>query len=90
MPQAAAGTRIDPPVSVPIVAIAMPETTETADPPLDPPALRDTSIGLRTAPNALTPLVVPKANSWRFVLPTSTAPAAFSRDVTSASEGAGW
>ena len=37
MPQAAAGTRIDPPVSVPIVAIAMPETTETADPPLDPP-----------------------------------------------------
>src|SRR5262245_14901750 len=89
MPQAAAGTRIEPPVSVPIVAIAIPVPTDTADPPLDPPALRDVSIGLRTAPKALTALVVPNANSWRLVFPTSTAPAAFRRDVTSASEGAG-
>ena len=41
MPQAAAGIRIEPPVSVPIVASAMPAATLTADPPLDPPGDRD-------------------------------------------------
>ena len=41
MPQAAAGMRIDPPVSVPIVASAMPAATLAADPPLDPPGDRD-------------------------------------------------
>ncbi len=39
-PQAAAGMRIDPPVSVPMAATAMRITTETAAPPLDPPADR--------------------------------------------------
>ena len=37
MPQAAAGMRMEPPVSVPSVAMAMPVATLTADPPLDPP-----------------------------------------------------
>jgi hypothetical protein len=34
---------MDPPVSVPIVAKAMPVATLTADPPLDPPGERDGS-----------------------------------------------
>ena len=37
MPHAAAGMRIDPPVSVPTVPSDMPVATATAEPPLDPP-----------------------------------------------------
>ena len=50
MPHAAAGMRIDPPVSVPSVASAMPAATLTADPPLDPPGDRVGSCGLRAGP----------------------------------------
>ncbi len=80
---------MEPPVSVPMAPSAMPATSAAADPPLDPPADRLVSSGLRTAPNAESSLVVPSANSWRLVLPTSTAPAALSRAVTMASEATG-
>ena len=90
MPQAAAGMRIDPPVSVPIDASAMPVATEIADPPLEPPGERDGSSGWRAGPNPESSLVVPKANSWRLVLPTNTAPACRSRAVTGASCVARW
>ena len=86
MPQQAAGILIEPPVSVPTVASAMPVATLTADPPLEPPGDRVGSSGLRTGPNAESPLVVPSANSCRFVLPTKTAPAA--RRL--ATHGASW
>src|SRR5947207_5751634 len=71
-PHAAAGMRIDPPVSLPIDAQAMPAATLTADPPLDPPGDRAGSVGWCTAPKAESSLVVPSANSCRFVLPTKT------------------
>src|SRR6185436_7643796 len=74
-PQAAAGIRMEPPVSVPMEAQLMPEATAAAEPPLDPPAERAMSCGLRTGPNADSSLVVPNANSCRLVLPTNTAPA---------------
>ena len=45
MPQAADGIRIEPPVSVPTEASAMPVATEMADPPLDPPGERAGSSG---------------------------------------------
>ena len=44
-PQAAEGMRIDPPVSVPMDANAIPAATETADPPDDPPGERLGSSG---------------------------------------------
>ena len=75
MPQAAAGIRIDPPVSVPSVASAMPAATLAAEPPLDPPGERVGSCGLRAGPNAESSFVVPNANSCRLVLPMKTAPA---------------
>ena len=40
MPQAAAGMRIDPPVSVPTVPSDMPVAIAIAEPPLDPPGDR--------------------------------------------------
>ena len=46
MPQAAAGMRIDPPVSVPTVPSDMPDATAAAEPPLDPPGDRDGSCGI--------------------------------------------
>ena len=90
MPQAAAGMRIEPPVSVPSVASAMPAATLTADPPLEPPGDRDGSCGLRAGPNAESSLVVPNANSCRFVLPTKTAPAWRRCAIAGASRAATW
>ncbi|KOU16235.1 hypothetical protein ADK49_18665 [Streptomyces sp. WM6349] len=45
-PFRAAGTRIDPPVSVPSANVAARAATATADPPLDPPATRPRSQAL--------------------------------------------
>ena len=88
VPHAADGMRMEPPVSVPIEATDIPVTMATAEPPLDPPGERDGSCGLRTAPKAVSSLVVPNANSCRLVLPMSTAPASRSRAVTGASRSA--
>ena len=76
VPHAADGMRIDPPVSVPSAPKHMPAASAAAAPPLDPPADRDGSSGLRTGPKADSSLVVPNANSWRLVLPMMIAPAA--------------
>src|ERR1017187_5200074 len=73
-PQRAAGARTDPAVSVPIAAMHIPAATAAAEPDEDPPAMRLTSQGFFTAPNALTIPLPPNANSWRLVLPTITAP----------------
>jgi hypothetical protein len=45
MPHAAAGMRIEPPVSVPTLANVMPVRTPMADPPLEPPGDRVGSSG---------------------------------------------
>ena len=50
MPHAAAGMRIEPPVSVPTLAIDMPVRTAIADPPLEPPGDRVSSMGCRASP----------------------------------------
>ncbi len=50
IPHSAAGIRIDPPVSVPTDANAIPVATAAADPPLDPPEIRSRAQGLRTDP----------------------------------------
>ena len=76
-PHAAAGIRMEPPVSVPTLATDIPVRTAIADPPLDPPGDRVGSIGFRAGPQPESSQVVPKANSWRLVLPTMTAPAFF-------------
>src|SRR5688500_9411783 len=90
MPQAAAGMRIDPPVSVPTVPSDMPVATAIAEPPLEPPGERDGSCGFLAGPKPESSVVVPKANSCRLVLPTNTAPASRSCRVTGASTVAMW
>src|SRR5437762_3910926 len=86
-PQYAAGSRTEPPVSVPRLPSASPAATATAEPPDEPPGTRARSHGLRALPYAEFSLDEPIANSSQFVLPTITAPAALSRAVTVASYG---
>jgi hypothetical protein len=49
-PQNAAGMRRLPPVSLPVQIGSMSVASATADPPDDPPQVRDVSKGLRVAP----------------------------------------
>src|SRR5512145_2642107 len=85
MPQNAAGSRIDPPVSVPREARHERAATAAADPPDEPPGTRVPSHGLRVAPRAEFSVDEPIANSSQLSLPTMTAPAARKRAVTVAS-----
>src|SRR3569833_88346 len=85
MPQTAAGMRIDPEVSEPRAARAIPVATATAEPPLDPPGVFVTSHGLRHVPQCGLSVVPPRAYSCMFVLPRTTAPASPRRSLTPAS-----
>ena len=79
--------RIDPPPSLACAIGAMPAATAAADPPLEPPGVRCSSHGFFVGPNAEFSVEEPIANSSRFVLPTTTAPASRSRRTTVASYG---
>ena len=52
MPVNEAGCLIDPPVSEPIASGASYALTAAADPPLEPPGVRDRSQGLNVGPYA--------------------------------------
>src|SRR5579871_64446 len=79
-PQAAAGMRIEPPVSVPSAPRTSPLATAAAEPPLLPPGTWLVFQGLRVGG-----VIVPKANSCVFVLQSSTLPASRSLVTTVAS-----
>src|SRR3954452_1276275 len=78
-PQQAAGMRIEPPPSLPCAIGTIPAATAAADPPLDPPGVREPSHGLRVGPVKRGSVVGRIANSGRLVIPTITNPAARSR-----------
>src|ERR1019366_8019456 len=84
-PQSAGEQQTAPAVSVPIAAMQSPAATDAAEPDDDPPVMRCKSHGLFTGPNALTMPLPPNANSCRFSLPTSTAPACFNWRTNTAS-----
>ena len=89
-PLTAAGHTIEPSVSVPTASGASRAATATAEPLEEPHGLRSSTYGLRVwPPRLLQPLVdfVERkfAHSLKFVLPSTTAPAARSLATTSAS-----
>ena len=86
----AAGTRPDPAVSVPSAKSTMPRATAVAEPLDEPPEIRVGSQAFRTAPNGERVPTRPVANWSRFVLPTTTAPAARSRATAVASAAGSW
>src|SRR5688500_8951313 len=62
-PHNAAWFRRLPPVSLPVAAVTRPAATAAADPPLDPPAMRLTSQGLRVVPKNGLIVVTPPPSS---------------------------
>src|ERR1700729_3102121 len=90
MPVIDAGQVIEPSVSDPMLAGAMPAATATALPELDPQGVRSSTYGFRVSPPiALQPLVAwaerKLAHSLKLVLPRMTAPAARNAAATGAS-----
>ncbi len=88
-PQSAAGMRIEPPPSEADAPAQSPAAVAEADPPLDPPGVREVSHGLRVMPHASVSVKPQMASSGRFVLPRTIAPAARSRRTISPSAVAG-
>ena len=78
--------RIDPPASFPWAMGTMPEATAAAEPPLEPPAVRSVSQGLRVGPKSRGSVDVPIANSGVFVFPITIAPARLSRSTSGPSK----
>ena len=87
MPQHAAGCRIEPPVSVPVVAGTRRAATAAAEPPDEPPGIACVSQGFWTFPKKEFSLEEPIANSSILVLPRHTMPASCKRSTTVASKG---
>ena len=63
----------------------MPQASATAEPPDDPPQVRDRSHGFRVVPKTVLNVCDPAPNSGVFVLPSITAPASRIRQTGSAS-----
>ena len=74
-PHCEAGSRIEPPVSVPTASGTIPEATAAAQPPELPPGLRRTSTGLRVGPFAEVCVEAPIASSSMLARPSRIAPA---------------
>src|SRR6202030_2331993 len=87
-PQKCAGTRTDPPPSLPTPPIEQPDAIAAASPPLDPPADRESSHGLLVFPNNALSVSYAIKNSGTLVFPIKIAPAALSRDTSTASSHA--
>ncbi len=84
-PQNDAGLRSEPPMSEPSASGTIPAASAHAAPPLDPPALRVGSTGLRVVPKTVLNVWLPAANSGTFVFPIGTAPARRIRSTTRSS-----
>ena len=87
-PQQAAGIRIEPPPSLAWAIGTIPAATAAADPPDEPPVVRDWSHGLRVAPKRRVSVVGRMPHSGSVVVPTMMKPAALRRATTLWSYGA--
>ena len=81
---------MDPPRSLPTSRAERPALIATAEPPEEPPAVRDGSHGLFVVPNAALYVWMSIASVERFVLPKTIAPAALRRATTTASRAGTW
>ena len=87
---AAAGSRIEQPVSVPSPSSHRPAASAAAFPLDDPPVVRPGRAGLCTVPYHWLSPSTPHANSARFALPTTVAPASRTRSTTVALRSGTW
>src|SRR6476659_7973978 len=89
MPQALAGLRTLPPVSVPSAKGKNPPPSPAPEPEEEPPGWWSRFHGLRAGGQGRSKLGPPMANSWVDNLPITIAPAARSRATPAASAAAG-
>ena len=75
-PQHDAGTRIEPPPSLPWARGTIRAATAAAEPPLDPPEVRAGSQGVQVGPNSSGSVTGKRPSSGTLVLPAITRPAA--------------
>jgi hypothetical protein len=87
MPQALAGLRNEPPMSLPSPTGLMPLARAAASPPLEPPAVRPGCHGLRVIPWSELTVWMRSAMSGKLVRPMGIAPAARIRSTAGASKG---
>ena len=89
IPHQAAGSRTEPPVSVPMATGARPAATATPEPLEEPPGVRCTarSQGFHGVPRCVLVPKLPIANSTVWVLPRTIMPAAMSRSASVAVTG---
>src|SRR5208282_3490099 len=87
-PQKRAGTRIDPPPSLPTPPAESPAAIAAASPPLDPPAVRERSHGLFVRPYKRLSVSQAISSSGVLVTPRITAPASRNRPTSGASSTA--
>src|SRR3989454_3399387 len=80
-PQHDAGIRMEPPPSPPWLRAHKPAATAAAAPPLEPPAVRVVSTGLRAGGDIGPSVVGRLPNSRAFVLPRMAAPPYFRRPL---------
>src|SRR5947208_14068310 len=79
IPQKCAGTRIEPPPSLPTPPAEHPEAMAAASPPLQPPAVRERSHGLFVRPYRRLSVAQAINSSGVLVTLNTMAPAAFGR-----------
>src|SRR5438067_13154043 len=84
IPLKCAGTRMDPPPSLPTPPAEQPAAIAAASPPLDPPAVRCRSQGLLVRPSRRLSVSHAISNSGALVTPITTAPAARTRETSGA------
>src|ERR1700679_146436 len=90
MPHQDAGPRIEPPVSVPIAAIASPPATAAPEPEDEPPGSCAVFQGLRAGGQGRSNDAPPIANSHVASLPRTIAPACRSSVTVAASSVGMW
>src|ERR1051326_4875135 len=85
IPLKCAGTRIDPPPSLPTPPAEQPEAIAADSPPLEPPGVRVKSQGLLVRPYSALSVSQAIRNSGVLVVPSTIAPAFFKRVIRGAS-----
>src|SRR5207248_10573706 len=80
-PEADAGMRIEPPISVPVASVVKPAASAAPEPPDEPPGPKSRFHGLRVTPQMREWQTPDRQNSGVVVRPWTMAPAASSRSI---------
>ena len=89
-PQKPAGVRTLPPKSDPVASHTWPLARAAAEPPDEPPQVREVSHGFRVSPNTSLNVLAPAPNSGVFDFATTTAPRCSRRSTMKSDRSGTW